>query len=127
MTIFEKALKLKLRFTFKGKSLTTEDLFELELSDLDSIYATLNREKKQSEGESLLKSTPANRKLDLSLEILKAVFDIKSNEKIEAAARAERKKRADQLLQLMAEKKNQADLTKSFEDLMKEYQSLEVD
>lgn len=127
MTNFEKALKNKLRFSFKGKNLTTEDLFELEIVDLDSIYANLNREKRDTEGESLLKATPKNRKLELSLEIVKAVFDIKKAEKEEAVARAERKQRADHLLNIMAQKKNEQDLTKSFEDLMKEYQALEID
>ena len=51
--IFEEATRYKYRFPFKGM-ISVEDLWDLKLQDLDSVFKLLNKEKKQSDEESLL-------------------------------------------------------------------------
>ena len=55
MNIFERATRMSLRFNFKGL-ISVEDLWDLSLQDLDSIYKILNSKLKQSSEESLLLS-----------------------------------------------------------------------
>lgn len=51
--IFEAATKEKYRFPFKGM-ISVEDLWDLKLQDLDSVFKALNKQKKQNDEESLL-------------------------------------------------------------------------
>lgn len=51
--MFEKAVRNKFRFEFKGQ-ITTEDLWELSLKDLDGIYQGLMLKVKAAENVSLL-------------------------------------------------------------------------
>ena len=46
--IFEAATKEKYRFPFKGM-ISVEDLWDLKLQDLDSVFKSLNKQKKQNE------------------------------------------------------------------------------
>ena len=64
MNIFEYAVRNKVRFPFKGM-ISVEDLWDLSLTNLDSIYKTLNKQIKQNDEESLL-STKTN--IDTELE-----------------------------------------------------------
>ena len=65
--IFEFATRNKVRFPFKGM-ISVEDLWDLSLTNLDSIYKTLNKQVKQSEEESLL-STKASVDTELEVQI----------------------------------------------------------
>ena len=65
--IFEYATRNKVRFPFEGM-ISVEDLWDLSLTNLDSIYKTLNKQVKQSEEESLL-STKASVDTELEVQI----------------------------------------------------------
>ena len=88
MNIFEYATRNKVRFPFKGM-ISVEDLWDLSLANLDSIYKTLNKQVKQSEEESLL-STKASvdTELEVQIAIVKHIVSVKLTEK-EAAERTE--------------------------------------
>ena len=117
--IFEFAVRNKLRFPYKGL-ITVEDLFDLSLTNLDSIYKTLNKQVKQSEEESLL-STKASvdTELEVQIAIVKHIVSVKLAEK-EAAERASAKKAQKQkIMSIIATKENEALQNSSIDDLKK--------
>ena len=53
--IFEVATRRKYRFPYKG-NISVEDIWDLPVTALDSIFKALNVKAKQAQEESLLKS-----------------------------------------------------------------------
>ena len=53
INIFEVAVRSKMRFPFRGL-VSVEDLWDLTVEDLDTIFKTLNSQIKQVKEESLL-------------------------------------------------------------------------
>ena len=117
--IFEYASRNKVRFPFKGM-ISVEDLWDLSLTNLDSIYKTLNKQVKQSEEESLL-STKASvdTELEVQIAIVKHIVSVKLAEK-EAAEKASVKKAQKQkIMSIIATKENEALQNSSIDDLKK--------
>ena len=117
--IFEFASRNKVRFPFKGM-ISVEDLWDLSLTNLDSIYKTLNKQVKQSEEESLL-STKASvdTELEVQIAIVKHIVSVKLAEK-EAAEKASVKKAQKQkIMSIIATKENEALQNSSIDDLRK--------
>lgn len=117
--IFEYASRNKVRFPFKGM-ISVEDLWDLSLTNLDSIYKTLNKQVKQSEEESLL-STKAivDTELEVQIAIVKHIVSVKLSEK-EAAEKASAKKAQKQkIMSIIATKENEALQNSSIDDLKK--------
>ena len=117
--IFEFATRNKVRFPFKGM-ISVEDLWDLSLTNLDSIYKTLNKQVKQSEEESLL-STKASvdTELEVQIAIVKHIVSVKLAEK-EAAEKASAKKAQKQkIMSIIATKENEALQNSSIDDLKK--------
>ncbi len=117
--VFISALKEKYRFPYKGQ-ITAEDLWDLTGTQLDSIYKTLNAEKKTTQEDSLMgHRTAAEQTLLNKIEIVKYVFSAKQEE-IEAnkqkAANDEKKRR---IMEIIASKEDAALGEKSVEDLKK--------
>ena len=119
MNIFEYATREALRFPYKG-SQSVEDLWQLSVRELDSIYKTLNKQVKQSEEESLL-STKSNvdTELEVQIAIVKHIVSVKLAEK-EAAERASAKKAQKQkIMSIIATKQDEALQNSSIDDLKK--------
>ena len=117
--IFEYASRNKVRFPFKGM-ISVEDLWDLSLTNLDSIYKTLNKQVKQSEEESLL-STKASvdTELEVQIAIVKHIVSVKLAEK-EAAEKATAKKAQKQkIMSIIATKQDEALQNSSIDDLKK--------
>ena len=117
--IFEFATRNKVRFPFKGM-ISVEDLWDLSLTNLDSIYKTLNKQVKQSEEESLL-STKASvdTELEVQIAIVKHIVSVKLAEK-EATEKASAKKAQKQkIMSIIATKENEALQNSSIDDLKK--------
>ena len=117
--IFEYASRNKVRFPFKGM-ISVEDLWDLSLTNLDSIYKTLNKQVKQSEEESLL-STKASvdTELEVQIAIVKYIVSVKLAEK-EAAEKASVKKAQKQkIMSIIATKQDEALQNSSIDDLKK--------
>ena len=122
--IFEKASKMKLRFSVSKGNLSTEDLWALPLKsnagylDLDTIAVAINKQLKESSEESFVDDkTTADPILQLKLDILKRIIEVKKEEnatRMAAASKAAEKKR---ILNLIAEKKDEAMAGKSIEEL----------
>ena len=124
--IWVECLKNKFRFEFKGL-ISTEDLFDLTLADLDAIYKSLKKEESDLQGDSLLGNdeNPKVREVEVKIEVVKAVFDMKKAE----IARAERvlanKAQKDKILAIIEDKENQELSEKSIDELREIYLNLE--
>lgn len=118
--MFEKASKLKLRFGFKGQA-SVEDLWDLSQDDLDTIYTSLNKEKKSSDGEFSLKKTrsSADDVLELKLGIVKRIFEVKEEEKAAKVAATAKREKKRALEAILISKKEQELQGKSAEEIQK--------
>lgn len=117
--LFETATRNKMRFPFRGM-ISVEDLWDLSLTNLDSVFKTLNAEAKKSEEESLLETKfKENEELFNKIEIVKYIVNIKLEEKKtreNARKNAEMKQR---LLEIKAKRQDAALENMSDEDLDK--------
>ena len=117
--LFETATRNKMRFQFRGM-ISVEDLWDLSLTNLDSVFKTLNAEAKKSEEESLLETkSKENEELSNKIEIVKYIVNIKLEEKKtreNARKNAEMKQR---LLEIKAKRQDAALENMSDEDLDK--------
>lgn len=115
--ILEYAIRNKLRFPFKGM-ISIEDLWDLSLESLDSIYKTLNAQKKETQEESLLQTeTKENKELTTKIEIVKHIVTTKQEEidaRKQLVAKAAEKQR---IMELIDRKKNEELSGKSLEEL----------
>lgn len=120
--IFVTASKLKFRYPYKGM-ISTEDLWDLNLDQLDMVYKTLNKEVKVTQEDSLLVTVKGRTEmddiLDMKINIVKYIFE----EKVEAARKreaevinAEKKRR---ILEVLAKKQNDSLNNMSEEELYK--------
>lgn len=117
--LFETATRNKMRFPFRGM-ISVEDLWDLSLTNLDSVFKTLNAEAKKPEEESLLETkSKENEELSNKIEIVKYIVNIKLEEKKtreNARKNAEMKQR---LLEIKAKRQDAALENMSDEDLDK--------
>lgn len=123
--MFVKASRLKLRFVTTKGNISTEDLWDLSPVALDTIYKNLRKQQKASDEESLLdKKTSADEELDLKVDIVKFVFNTKIEEKEARERAAELSAKKRKLIELIAQKKEEADSAKSIDELEKELAKL---
>ena len=124
MNIFEYAVENKLRFPYKG-NISTEDLYSLSVSDLDTIYKTLKREAKRNGEESLL-ATKSNDDvaLDTKIEIVKYIVEKKLAQVEARKTAAANKAKKDKILSILEEKQDAALKNMSEEDLRKMLETL---
>lgn len=117
--LFESATRSKMRFPFKGM-ISVEDLWDLSLTNLDSVFKTLNAEVKKSEEESLLNTkSKEDEEISNKIEIVKYIVSVKLDEKKkreDAKKNAEMKQR---LLEIKAKRQDAALENMSDEDLDK--------
>ncbi len=123
MDILEKAIKLKLRFNFKGL-LTGEDLWDLKLNELDKIYKELNQQKKLQESGSLLTSNLVNDIINLQIEIIKYVVEQKQAEQLAEQTKIEKQQQKQKILEILSRKQDEDLQNKSTEDLLKMLENL---
>lgn len=117
---FITASRKKYRFNYKGV-ITTEDLWDLSLKDLDSIYKTLRKqEKTESEEESLLtKKNEVDAEVSDKIKIVRYIVSVKMEE-MEAAENAKEKAQKRQHIMEVIARKQEAQLNDmSIEDLTK--------
>lgn len=122
--IFEKASRLKVRFTLSttksSGTISVEDLWELSLPDLDNVAKKLNKEIKDSSEESFITSkSKADELLELKFELVKHVITVKLLEKEKKAVDAQRKSELARIDELIAKKEINSLEEKSLDELMK--------
>lgn len=116
---FEFAVRNKVRFPFKGM-ISVEDLWDLSPENLDTVYKTLNKQKKQSNEESLLETkTNEDVVLDVQIDIVKYIFENKIAEINARKAEKERKEKKQKIMAILANKEEQELQGKSVDELKK--------
>ena len=107
--IFEAAVRNKFRFPYKG-TISTEDLWDLSVQQLDDIFKTLKSQEKKAQEESLLEvRTPEDEVLMAKIEIVKHIVAVKLDEAKQAERAKENRDQKQKILGILAEKQD-ADL-----------------
>lgn len=118
--IFENASRRKYRFNHRGV-ITTEDLWDLPLTDLDSIYKSLRTQVKQQESEeSLLAAKSAvDNELDDKIEIVRHIVAVRQMEAEERKAERENARKKQRIYDMIAKKQDEKLENMSIEELTK--------
>jgi hypothetical protein len=121
--MFEKATRLKLRFSSIRGDLSTEQLWDLPLQsktgfDLDIVAKGVNAQLKESAEESFVtEKSPVSEELSLKLDILKHIIAVKLKEREEAKAASQRRAELGRLVEVLEHKKDEALKDLSVEEL----------
>jgi len=118
MENFKLATQQKLRFQTNRGVLSTEQLWDLPLEELDELAVSLETEHKQSGKKSFLAKTSVKDKTaKLRFDIVLDVLNTKSDE-IQAAAEAQEiKEHNKKIIELIAEKQDESLKGKSIKQL----------
>lgn len=115
--MFENAVRGKYRFPFRG-AVSVEDLFDLTVESLDSIYKVLNSDLKQITEESLLETkTSEDKELDEKIEIVKYIVKTKLEEQNLRLKETERSAQKQKILGIISAKQDESLQSKSEEEL----------
>ncbi len=115
--MFEIATRTKMRFPFRGM-VSVEDLWDLSVKDLDSIFKTLNAQVKKSQEESLLATkTKEDETLSVQIEIVKHIVKTKLDEAETAKQSKELKEKKQKIMEIMAAKQDESLHNASLEEL----------
>jgi len=118
VNIFEVAVKNKFRFPFKGL-ISVEDLWDLNVSNLDLIFKSLNSQLKEVTEESLLDiKTKENKELDIKIAIVKYIVKYKLEEQQKTLKVQENKAKKQKILEILS-KKQDSTLENMSEDELK--------
>lgn len=118
--IFEFASRNRLRFTGLRGTLTPEDLWDLPVKDLDLVFKGLKAELKTVSEESLLDvRSPADKVLQIKVDIITAIVKTKLAEAEARKNRDAKRAKKQELLGLLAEKQNDELRGKSSDELKK--------
>jgi len=116
--IFEVATRNGFRFTFKGM-ISVEDLWALNVRDLDSVFKILNSQLKQVNEESLLDvKTKQDQELDTKIEIVKYIVKVKQEEENMRLKAKEQKEKKQKIMEILATKQ-ESNLQNMSEDELK--------
>lgn len=117
--LFINATRNNYQFPFRGM-INVIDLWDLSITNLDSVFKTLNAEAKKSEEESLLNTkSKEDEEISNKIEIVKYIVSVKLDEK---KKREDAKKNAEmrqRLLEIKAKRQDAALENMSDEDLDK--------
>lgn len=125
--MFEKASRLKIRFSSKKGLLTTEDLWSLPLKstssqqvDLDEVAKAVHLELKESEEISFVAPvTASNSATQLKMDIVKHIIAVKLVERDAAQKLRETKEKKEKIMEAIARKQDESLANSSIEDLQR--------
>lgn len=119
VNIFEVAVRNKMRFPYKGL-ISVEDLWDLPVVNLDTIFKALNSQLKQAKEESLLDvKSKQDQELDIKIEIIKHIVKVKVEEEQEKLQAKEKREKRQKIMGILATKEDQDLENKSPEELKK--------
>lgn len=115
--IFEYAVRNKLRFPYKG-TISTEDLWDLPVTELDKIYKVLNKKNKTNEEESLLSTSSIDMGTLVSIDIIKYIVNYKLKKKEENEQAKKRAEDRQFIMDIVEKKRKQSLEDKTEEELL---------
>lgn len=117
VNLFEVATRNNYQFPFRGL-INVIDLWDLSLTNLDSVFKVLNAEIKKSEEESLLNTkSKEDEELSNKIEIVKYIVGVKLAEKEAKEDEKKNREMKQRLLAIKAKRQNEALENLSDEDL----------
>ena len=117
--IFEMATRTKYRFPYKGM-ISVEDLWDLNQTQLDSIYKALNKEVKANQEDSLMFSqTQTDLDLQAKIEIVRHIYTTKEQDAARRTAAAENAEKKRRILEILEQKQEDSLKNKSEDELLK--------
>jgi hypothetical protein len=115
--MFEKASRMKLRFSYRG-AISTEDLWDLGETDLNSIYTYINRDLKAVQDEGLMARKGKNVEvMELQLAIVKHVYETKVREAEQKMLEIEKSEKKRRIEEIIAKKQDSELEGKTVEEL----------
>lgn len=125
MNLFEVATRANYQFPFRGM-INVIDLWNLSLTNLDSVFKSLNAEVKKFEEESLLHTkSKEDEEISNKIEIVKYIVNVKLNEKKKRENDIKNAETRQKLLEIKAKRQNAALENMSDEELDKALAELE--
>jgi len=131
MNIFEKASRLKLRFSTSAGTLSVEDLWDLPLTskvnkaNLNDMGIGFKRKLKAHEEESLVDPKPrTDAVLQLSFDLIKYIIDTKVAERDAAKKAADIKEKRQKIIDAIVAKEEEGLKGASMDDLKKQLAEL---
>ena len=119
LNMFEVATRNKMRFPFRGM-ISVEDLWDLSVENLDSVFKVLNSQIKQAKEESLLDTkTEEDEILELQIEIVKYIVMVKQQDKEKMIQAKSKKEKNQKILSIISAKTEASLQDKSIEELKK--------
>ena len=115
--IFEYAVRNKLRFPYKG-TISTEDLWDLPVTELDKIYKVINKKNKANEEESLLSTSSVDMDTLVSIDIIKYIVNYKLKKKEENEQAKKRAEDRQFIMNIVEKKRKQSLEDKTEEELL---------
>lgn len=103
--IFEQATRAGLTFEYKG-TINVQDLWDLSLEALDTVYKSLKSLVKQSEEGLLNSRTSKDKELDLKIAVVERVFRVKQDELNEKKLAVAKKQKKEKLKEILEKKQN---------------------
>lgn len=117
--MFEIAARNKFRFPFKGM-ISTEDLWDLSVENLDNVFKMLNSEMKKTKEESLLSTKSKDDEvLELKIKIVKHIVAVKQEEKEVREKKFLDRERNQKIMSIIAAKQDEQLHNMSVEELQK--------
>lgn len=120
MENYKEASRQKLRFQTSKGLLSSEQLWDLSLTDLDTLAVSLQESYENSKGKSFLeKRTTKDKTLKLQFDIVLDVLQTKAAEVEAAQTERENKEHNQKILELIKEKQDDSLKGKSIKELEK--------
>ena len=118
MENYKKAAKQKLRVATQVGLLSVEQLFDLSLTDLDTLAVSLEKQYEQSKGKSFLDvQSKKDASLKLSFDIVLDILLSKKSDQDKASRAADTRARNQKILGLIADKQDDELKGKSLAEL----------
>lgn len=123
MSVFLKATKAKLRFSTPKGSLSTEQMWDLTLDQLDSLAVSLQEDYEASKGKSFItKKSRKDRGIKLKFDVVLSILQTKMEDSDRASKALSTREHNSKILALIQEKREGAlkDLSvEELEDMLK--------
>ena len=117
--MYKEASKLKLRVQTSRGPLTVEQLWDLPLTELDSLAVQLEESYNNSKGKSFLeKKTKKDKTLKLTFDVVLDILETKVKNEDRARKAAETREQNQKIMSLISEKEEEELKGKSKEELL---------